>query len=126
MFTQIRTSKANRELVTLLTRKLSLGAENVIARIAIAHSLEQGKQLDISDIKDSSGKEYAKSVLLGDKYDVYIGMICTMYGIYKTDKNLPKLLKMHLDHGLELVNEQVEDRPNVDGFEFLVELVGVV
>ena len=41
MFSHIKTSKENKEVVTQLTNKLSLGAENVIARIAIAHSLAQ-------------------------------------------------------------------------------------
>ena len=34
MFNQISTSKENKEIVTLLTRKLNLGTENIIARIA--------------------------------------------------------------------------------------------
>ena len=33
MFTQIKTSKENKEVVTLLTRKLGLGTENVIVSI---------------------------------------------------------------------------------------------
>ena len=36
MFTQIKTSKANKMIVTDLSRKFNLGAENTIARIAIA------------------------------------------------------------------------------------------
>ena len=35
MFSHIKTSKENKEVVTLLTNKLNLGAENVIARIAL-------------------------------------------------------------------------------------------
>ena len=66
MFTHIRTSKENKEVVTQLTSKLNLGTENVIARIAIAHSLAQGKKLDLKDLKDSGGKEYSKAVLFGD------------------------------------------------------------
>ena len=33
MFNQIKTSAKNKEVVTVLTRKFGLGAENVIARI---------------------------------------------------------------------------------------------
>lgn len=40
MFTQIKTSTQNKDAVTFLTRKFGLGAENVIARIAIAYSLQ--------------------------------------------------------------------------------------
>ena len=39
MFTSIRTSASNKIVVTDLTRKLNLGPENVIARIAFAYSL---------------------------------------------------------------------------------------
>ena len=45
MFTQIKTSKENKEVVALLTRKLGLGTENVIARMAFTYSLAQDKKL---------------------------------------------------------------------------------
>lgn len=100
MFTHIKTSKQNKELISLLTRKHNLGTENVIARIAIAHSLEQGKKLDLADLEDSGGKEYSKSVLLGDKADIYIGIICSFYGIHISNQDLGKYIKLHLDDGL--------------------------
>jgi len=105
MFTHIRTSKENKELVTQLTRQYNLGAENVIARIAIAHSLKQGQKLDLADLKDSGGKEYTKSVLLGDKEDIYIGMICSFYGIHRSSQDLGKYVKLHLDDGLYIIKE---------------------
>ena len=43
MFTQIKTSKANKLVVTDLSRKFNLGAENIIARIAFAYSLSKGR-----------------------------------------------------------------------------------
>ena len=85
MFTQIRTSKANKELVSQLTRRLNLGAENVIARLAFSYSIAKGKKLDVSILADSSGKTYSKAVLFGKHYDIYMGMLCTHYGLYKTD-----------------------------------------
>ena len=39
MFTSIKTSKVNKDIVTDLSRKFNLGAENIIARIALAYSL---------------------------------------------------------------------------------------
>ena len=47
MFTQIKTSKANREVVTQLTRKLQLKKENVIARIAFAWSLSKDRRYNV-------------------------------------------------------------------------------
>ena len=123
MFTQIKTSKENKEVVSLLTRKLGLGAENVIARIAFTYSLAKNKKLDLNDIKDFGGKEYSKSVLFGDYYDIYLGLLCVHYGIYKTDKDIPRYIKMHVDHGLALLNKDVNEQSNIDGFDFLSELI---
>ncbi|MFA7136359.1 MAG: DndE family protein, partial [Bacteroidales bacterium] len=41
MFTHIKTSKENRILVAELTRKLNLGTENIVARIAFTYSLSK-------------------------------------------------------------------------------------
>ena len=76
MFTQIKTSKLNREVVTNLSRKFNLGAENVVARIALTYSLSKGRKLSLNDIKDSQGKEYSKNVLFGTNYPFYLGLIC--------------------------------------------------
>ncbi len=106
MFSHIRTSKENKDVVTELTRKFSLGSENHIARIALAYSIENHTQLDIKDIKDSGGKEYSKTVLFGDFSNVYIGMICTLHGIDNNDKNISKYIKAHLDDGLLILSQK--------------------
>jgi DNA sulfur modification protein DndE len=123
MFTQIRTSKENKEIVSQLTRTLGLGAENIIARIALTYSLSKDKKLELKNINNSSGKEYSKSVLFGEYYDYYLGLICVHYNLYKTDKDLPKYIKMHIDDGLQLLNEEINERSNIDGFDFLVEKI---
>lgn len=105
MFSHIRTSKENKELVSELTRKHSLGAENIIARLAIAHSLKEGKKLDLKNLADSSGKEYSRKVLLGEYENIYLGMICNLYGVYMNDKDLGRLVKLHLDEGIKTINE---------------------
>lgn len=123
MFTHIKTSKENRELVSKLTRKLNLGTENIIARIAYTYSLSQERILDLSEIKNSQGKEYSKAVLFGNNLPYYISLVCVHYGLYKTDKDIPKYIKMHIDDGLELINEELEENPNLDGFEFVIEKI---
>ncbi len=125
MFTQIKTSKENKEVVAALTRKLGLGTENVIARIAYTYSLSQEKKLDLNNIKDAGGKEYSKSVLFGDYYDMYLGMLCVHYGLYKTDKDIGRYIKMHVDEGLQLLNVEVNNRSNIDGFDFLAEKINI-
>ncbi|WP_294248545.1 DndE family protein [uncultured Chryseobacterium sp.] len=123
MFNQIRTSRENKEIVAQLTRKLNLGTENIIARMAFSYSISQDRKLNLNDQLDSGGKEYSRSVLFGDYDDIYIGLLCTHYSIYKTDKDLGRYIKLHIDDGLQLINEELHKVNNIDGFDFLVELI---
>ncbi len=123
MFTQIKTSTANREIVAQLTRKLNLGKENVIARIAFTYSFSKDRKMDLAKIQDVGGKEYSKSVLFGEHFDIYLGMLCTHYGVYKTDKDIPRLIKMHIDDGLELIINDIKENPSIDGFDFLLKKI---
>jgi len=125
MFTQIKTSRQNKENVTLLTRKLNLGTENIIARIAYTYSLSLDRKMDLNNISDSNGKEYSKAVLFGEYYDVYLGLLCVHYGLYKTDKDIARYIKMHVDDGLQLLNSEVNSLSNMDGFDFLSEKIGL-
>ena len=123
MIGQIKTSIDNKERVTRLTRKFGLGAENIIARIAIAYSLKQGEHFDPTKVKDSGGKEYSRNVLFGNMYPLYLSMICEHYQIKSTDKDLPRYFKLHLDDGLELIDKDVKDNPNLVGFDYLFDKI---
>ena len=120
---QIKTSSENKERVTRLTRKFGLGAENVIARIAIAYSLKNGEHFSPLDVKDSGGKEYSRNVLFGNLFPLYLAMICSHYSIKSTDKNLARYFKMHLDDGLERIDRDVKDNPNLVGFDYLFDKI---
>ena len=119
MFTHIRTSKENRDVVAQLTRKLNLGTENIISRIALTYSLSLDRKMDITNIQNSSGKEYSSKVLFGDYMDYYVGMVALHYNLHISDKDLAKYVKMHIDDGLQLLNEEVNSKSNLDGFDFL-------
>ena len=123
MFTSIKTSKINKDIVTDLSRKFNLGAENVIARIAFTYSLSKDRLLSLSDIADSQGKEYSKHVLFGNNLPYYIGIICVKYGIYKTDKDIPKYVKLHIDDGLQLMNKELCENPNLNGYDYLIDKI---
>lgn len=125
MFTQIRTSTKNRDVVTFLTRKFGLGAENIIARIAIAYSLQQGNKFSPLSILDSGGKEYSKNVLFGSLYPIYAAMMCKYYDIKMSDKDLPRYFKIHLDDGLGLIMAEVKDNPNLIGFDYIFDKIKV-
>lgn len=122
MLINIRTSEANKPVVQELTRKLNLGAENVVSRIAFAYSLSKNIKLNLeTDLFDSKGKEYKDDILFGKYRDYYIALICQHYGLYKTDKDIGKYIKMHIDHGLTIMNKLFEENKNYSGLDFLLE-----
>ena len=123
MFTSIKTSRANKDIVTDLSRKFNLGAENIIARIALTYSPSKDRLLSLTDIADSQGKEYSKNVLFGNNLPYYIGLICVKYGLYKTDKDIPKYIKLHIDDGLQLMNKELQDNPNLNGYDYLIDKI---
>ncbi|MDR0973623.1 MAG: DndE family protein [Prevotellaceae bacterium] len=123
----IRTSEKNQDVVRRLTTKLPYGTkENVIARIALGYSLQTGKKFQTGDFNlyDSKGKEYKDHILFDAKYrDFFIALVCQYYGLYKTDDNIPKYIKLHIDHGLELMDTIFQDNYNYTFFDFLVEYI---
>jgi len=123
----IKTSEKNQEVVRKLTSKLPQGTkENVIARIALGYSLQTGKKFPPTDFNlyDSKGKEYKDHVLFDAKFrDFYIALIGQHYGIYKTDENIVKYIKLHIDHGLELMDNIFQDNYNYTFFDFLIEYI---
>jgi DNA sulfur modification protein DndE len=122
MLINLRTSEVNKPVVQELTRRLNLGTENVVSRIAFAYSLSKGIRLDLEkDLRDSKGKEYKDDILFGKYRDYYIAMICQHYSLYKSDKDIGKYIKMHIDHGLTLMNKLFEDNKNYSGLDFLLE-----
>lgn len=123
MFSQIKTSSENREIVVELTRKFNFGAENIIARIALGYSLQSGEKFSPLDVKDSGGKEYSRNVLFGNYYQIYEALICTHYQINSNDKDLPRYFKMHLDHGLQLIYDDIKDNPNLVGYDYLFDKI---
>lgn len=124
MLINIRTSENNKSVVQDLTKRLNLGTENVISRIAFAYSLSKNIKLNIEeDLQDSKGKEYKDDILFGKHRDYYFALICQHYCIYKTDKDIGKYIKMHIDHGLMLMNKLFEDNKNYSGLDFLLEYI---
>ena len=121
----IKTSEANQEIVRKLTSKLPVGTkENVIARIALGYSLQNGKRFAASEfnIYDSKGKEYKDHILFDVKYrDFYVALICQHYGVYKTNENISKYIKLHIDHGLELMDNLFSNNNNYTFLDFLTE-----
>ena len=80
MLINIRTSEANKPVVQELTKRLNLGTENIVSRIAFSYSISKGIKLNLeTDLRDSKGKEYKDDILFGKFRDYYIAMICQHY-----------------------------------------------
>ena len=116
----IKTSLRNKEVVTELTKKLGLGTENIIARIAIGYSFSKGKKLSLSKIEDSKGKEYSKGVLFGSHSSTYIALTCVHYGISSEDNDISKYLKLHIDDGLQLLMADYKKNPGLSGLDYII------
>jgi DNA sulfur modification protein DndE len=122
MLINIRTSKENHAVVQELSRKYIGTKENFISRVAFAYSISKGVKLDLEkDLRDSQGKEYKEDILFGNYKDYFIAIVCQHYQVYKTDKDLGKYIKMHIDHGLELMNKLFKENPNYSSMDFLIE-----
>lgn len=119
MFNAITTSEVNKAIVTDLTNKFGLGAENVIARIAFSFSLSLGIKLSLKDLKDSRGKTYTAKILFGNHIEIYAALICQYYKIHRSDKDVPRYIKIHLDHGLQ----EMSHYANSDGMDFLMKVI---
>jgi DNA sulfur modification protein DndE len=123
----IKTSEKSQEIIRRLTPKLGdRTPENVIARIALSYSLQKGIKFNVNQafgLTDSKGKEYKDHILFDSQFrDFYIALICQHYNIYKTDENIPKYVKLHIDHGMELL-DKIFDTSEYTFFDFLNEYI---
>ena len=116
----IKTSAANRQVVQDLTNKLSFAAENVISRIAFAYSIARNIRLDLTkDYTDAKGKEYKDDVMFGRYKDYYVALVCQHYKLHKSDQDIGRYIKMHVDDGLARIHKIFEENPHYTAFDFL-------
>lgn len=119
----IKTSESNHQIVRDLTSKFDATYENVVAQFAIAYSIAQNRRFKVEDVKDSKGKEYKDYQLGGSRFNLFIALLSQHYDLYKTDTQIAKLLKIHLDDGLELMKKFFDDNPSFTGFDFLLDQI---
>jgi len=117
----ISTTAQNKEVVQRLTKKLSISEENIIARIAINYSLSKNRTLELKNLQSSKdGKAYKEFTLLGKFKTFYVALMCQHYNIDKSNPDLSKYFKLHLDDGLQLIDKIFADNPNYPMFDFLI------
>ena len=50
-------------------------------------------------------------------------MMCTYYNISDTDRDLYRYFKIHLDHGLQLIYDDIKNNPNLIGYDYLFDKI---
>jgi DNA sulfur modification protein DndE len=109
----IKTNKSNHVVVRTLTTKFGFPNESIAAKIAINYTLQLNKTFDVTDIKDldNSGKEYDENTLFGgrDNFTLYRALFNQQYGRLLGEDEFYRLVKIHLDWGLEKLREEILD-----------------
>jgi DNA sulfur modification protein DndE len=109
----IKTNKANHVVVRTLTTKFGFPNESIAAKIALNYSLQLNKTFDAGEAKDvdNAGKEYDENTLFGgrDNYILYRALFNQQYSRLLGDDEFYRLVKIHLDWGLEHLREEILD-----------------
>lgn len=121
----IKTNEENKLVVSNLTRKFNFANDAVIARIAIAYSLQKTIKFDYENLKnlDNSGKEYHGHTLFNaDTESLYRILFNQYYEKIITDDDWSKLVKLHLDDGLSKLNNLIYTQ-NKNHIDILMESI---
>lgn len=117
----ISTSEETEAILGRLSNRFSLASKNILMRIALAYSLSRGRKLNNIKPEDTKGNPYKEITLVGKYRSYYIALICQHYGIYKTDLDIPKYFKLHVDDGLRLLEKLFTESSNYSLSDFLLE-----
>ena len=122
MLINIRTSEETEGILVQLSARFNLASKNILMRMALAYSLSRNVRLDLNQPTDTRGKDYKDVTVLGEKYrNYYIALIGQHYGLYKTDPDIGRYVKLHIDDGLRLLNTLFESSSNYSFMDFLVQ-----
>ncbi|MDX2135196.1 MAG: ATP-binding protein [Saprospiraceae bacterium] len=125
----IKTNKANHVVVKTLTTKFGFPNESIAAKIAINYTLQLNKIFDAGEAKDydNTGKEYDENTLFGgrDNYVLYRALFNQQYGRLLGEDEFYRLVKLHLDWGLERLREEIleSDRGRNAHVDYLLSIV---
>ena len=101
----VSTSEETEAILAKLQSRFSVTSKNILMRIALAYSLTRGRKLSLSKPEDTKGNPYKEITIVGNYRSYYIALICQFYDIYKTDSDIPKYFKLHIDDGLRLLEK---------------------
>lgn len=131
---RIKISKENDELLYKLKSLYNFKNDSIVPRIAFSYSLMTGKTFDLDKeiLPPSDGKEFRDGrTIFGSviddtsNYAIYKAVLDQHYNKSTFEDDFAKLFKLHLNHGLNLLNSKI-DKVNVskgDHIEILMKAV---
>jgi DNA sulfur modification protein DndE len=124
-----KTTKENQYLIKSLTEKFLFKNEAAIARIAINYTLQLDKKFELKDFEefDSDGKEYRVETLAGSNINptIFKSLFNQHYGKILSDTDFNRLLKVHLNYGLNKINNDIveKSRGKFSHIDYLISIV---
>lgn len=113
---RLRTSKKAEEILKTLQSLLHL-QPNVMIRLAVAISLNDGEQIDETQNTDTSGLELNRATLTGDFDSVFKALISEHSNRHLEDSEyFPHLFKAHMERGLDLLQDEYQYAGNYGKF----------
>lgn len=114
---RIKISKENDELLYKLKSLYNFKNDSIVPRIAFSYSLMTGKTFNLEKdlLPPSDGKEFRDGrTIFGSviedtsNYPIYKAVLDQHYNTNTFEDDFSKLFKLHLNHGLNLLNSKIE------------------
>jgi DNA sulfur modification protein DndE len=125
----IKTNKENHSVVKRLKDKYDFPNHSIPAKIAINYTLQLNKTFNLEEFPnlDNNGMEYDENTLFSgrENYSFYRALFSQQYGRVLLESEFNKLVKIHLDFGLNLLKEQVldTDRGRNSHIDYLMSII---
>ena len=123
----------NTDLLDRITNVYSFKRDTIAARIAISLSINKGSHFDLSvENIPSNGREYTptsnffgKIIDTTDNYIIYKTILDQHYQRILSENDIIKLMKFHLDEGLNIWNKELNEKSISNGshIDFLMKTV---
>lgn len=130
---RIRISKQNDDISQNLTRLYGFPSDNFTIRTAFCYSIQLNKKFDLKEgfSLTSDGKDFTNtSNLYGGKssnenFVLFRTMLDQHYRMNLTDDDFSKLFRLHINHGLEKWNNDLQDKNITSGYHisYLMKIV---
>lgn len=131
---RIKISKENDDIIYKIKALYNFKNDGIVPRIAFSHSIMSGKKFDVNNdvMPSSDGKDFRDDralfgTIVNDSSNliIYKASLDQHYNKNTFDDEFSKLFKLHLNHGLNLMNDKIIkcDISNGEHIDFILSLV---